>query len=88
MFIFVCTTPPNSLRSKKSLYPPSGYFAHENELSIHLNTADKSFAPVCTLQTGAFCRFSRFAVGCRSPPLSDLLLISTLGQEVRRMDYS
>lgn len=41
--------------AQKSLYPPSGYFAHEYELSIHLNTADKSLAPGCILQSGAFC---------------------------------
>jgi len=40
------------------------------------------------MRAGAFCRFIRFSVGCRSLPLSDLLLISTLGQEVRRMDSS
>ena len=40
--------------SKKSLYPTTGYFGYEDELSNQLNTAVISYASVCILQAGAF----------------------------------
>lgn len=36
-----------------------GYSGYEYEQSHHLNTSYVSFAPVCVLQTGAFCIFSK-----------------------------
>ena len=42
---------------------------------------------VCVLQTGAFCHFLRFCVGCRSPPVP-ISHRATMKQEVQRMDSS
>lgn len=36
------------------------YSGHEDEQSYHLNTSCVSLAPVCALQTGAFCFPSKF----------------------------
>lgn len=56
MSFFLC---PNGLLSKKSHYPPTGYSGYIDELTNHTYTFDNSFAPVCVLQTGAFCVFSK-----------------------------
>ena len=45
---------------KKSLFPVTGYSGHEDEQSHHLNTSYASLAPVCVLQTGAFCILRNF----------------------------
>ena len=50
----------NLHRLKKSIAPPPGKSTYEYELSNHLNTFYISFAPVCDLQTGAFCVFQNF----------------------------
>lgn len=42
---------------KKSLFSVTGYSGHEDEQLHHLNTSYVSLAPVCALQTGAFCIF-------------------------------
>ena len=55
---------------KKSSYPPSGYSWYEYEHRNHVNRFYNSSTPVCILQTGVFCRFLGFCVGCRSPPVS------------------
>ena len=72
---------------KKSLYPPSGYSAHIYELRNHVNRFYNSSAPVCVLQTGAFCCFYGCCVGCRSPPVSSSQK-ATMKQEVQRMESS
>ena len=46
------------------------YSGHEYEHRNHVNRFYNSFAPVCVLQTGAFCRFLRFCVGNQSPHAS------------------
>ncbi|EDO62944.1 hypothetical protein CLOLEP_00340 [[Clostridium] leptum DSM 753] len=56
MSFFLC---PNRLLSKKSHYPPTGYSGYIDELTNHTYTFDNSFAPVCNLQTGAFCILSK-----------------------------
>ena len=66
---------------KKSSYPPSGYSGHEYEYRNHVNRFYNSSAPVCILQTGVFCRFLWFCVGCRSPPAS-IPRNTTMKQEV------
>lgn len=35
------------------------FFKSKNKLTNHTYTFDNSFAPVCVLQTGAFCVFSK-----------------------------
>ena len=56
MSFFLC---PNRLLSKKGHYPPTGYSGYIDELTNHTYTFDNSFAPVCNLQTGAFCILSK-----------------------------
>ena len=56
MSFFLC---PNRLFIKKSHYPPTGYSGYIDELTNHTYTFDNSFAPVCNLQTGAFCILSK-----------------------------
>ena len=72
---------------KKSSYPPSGYSGHWYEHRNHVNRFYNSSASVCVLQTGAFCHFLRFCVGCRSPPVP-ISHRATMKQEVQRMDSS
>ena len=50
--------------------PAMEYSGHEYEHRNHVNRFYNSFAPVCVLQTGAFCRFLRFCVGNQSPHAS------------------
>ena len=76
-----------SAQVKKSSYPPSGYSRHWYEHRNHVNRFYTSSAPVCVLQTGAFCHFLRFCVGCRSPPVP-ISHRATMKQEVQRMDSS
>ncbi len=45
---------------KKTTVLPLGHSAYRYELSNQLNTADISYAPICVLQTGAFCIFQNF----------------------------
>ena len=72
---------------KKSSCPAMEYSGHEYEHRNHVNRFYNSSASVCVLQTGAFCRFLGFCVGCRSPPASTPHNV-TMKQEVRHMAAS
>ena len=54
---------------KKSLTHYGSYSGYEYELLNHYYTFNISFAPVCKMQTGAFCIFSKlFGVNPPKPP--------------------
>jgi len=54
---------------KKSVAPPSDYSGYEYEHRNHVNRFYNSSAPVCVLQTGAFCRYRGCFYRPRAPPL-------------------
>ena len=72
---------------EESSYPSSEYSGHWYEHRNHVNRFYTSSTPVCKMQTGAFCRFLEFSVGCRSPPVP-IPRRATMKQEVQRMDSS
>ena len=56
--------------SKGKVTPPSDYSGYEYEHRNHVNRFYNSSAPVCVLQTGAFCRYRGCFYCPRAPPFA------------------